>query len=63
MAGQEGGWGEDKAVLFGGVNDEEGEDEEDIEGQFFDELYLLDMVKGHWSEREYTTINFIFFFF
>lgn len=36
-----------RAFCFGGVFDEE-EDEEQLEGKFFNELYLLDMEKNRW---------------
>lgn len=36
-----------RAYLFGGVTDEEGE--EDLEGCFFNDLYLLELDKGHWT--------------
>uniref|UniRef100_A0A0B7A3Z8 DUF4110 domain-containing protein n=2 Tax=Arion vulgaris TaxID=1028688 RepID=A0A0B7A3Z8_9EUPU len=36
-----------KAFLFGGVFDEE-EDEEDLEGVFYNELWSLDLEKGKW---------------
>lgn len=42
--------GDDRAVLFGGVNDTEAADDDDIEGQFFDELVQLDMTRGSWTE-------------
>ncbi|KAM9854661.1 kelch domain-containing protein 4 [Aulostomus maculatus] len=35
-----------RAVLFGGVSDEE--EEEMLEGDFFNDLYLFDMVKNRW---------------
>ncbi|XP_071172959.1 kelch domain-containing protein 4-like [Mytilus edulis] len=36
-----------KAVCFGGVFDEE-EDEEQLEGRFYNDMYMLDMEKGKW---------------
>ncbi|XP_067854104.1 kelch domain-containing protein 4 isoform X2 [Heptranchias perlo] len=35
-----------RAVLFGGVYDEE--EEEDIQGEFFNDIYMYDMVKNRW---------------
>ncbi|XP_051884200.1 kelch domain-containing protein 4 isoform X2 [Pristis pectinata] len=35
-----------RMVLFGGVHDEE--EEEDIQGEFFNDIYLYDMVKNRW---------------
>ncbi|XP_059848997.1 kelch domain-containing protein 4 isoform X2 [Hypanus sabinus] len=35
-----------RIVLFGGVHDEE--EEEDIQGEFFNDIYLYDMVKNRW---------------
>ena len=44
----------DKAVLFGGVCDEEDEDE--LEGTFFNDLYQLDLQKLSWHECKLQTI-------
>ena len=35
-----------RAVLFGGVCDEE--DDETLEGDFYNDLYLYDVVKNRW---------------
>ncbi|KAF2363618.1 hypothetical protein FHG87_005625 [Trinorchestia longiramus] len=53
--GQAGAW-QDKAVVFGGVNDiqQPDEDDDDIEGQFFNDLFLLDLAKGSWVKTEVT---------
>ncbi|XP_064473381.1 kelch domain-containing protein 4-like [Ornithodoros turicata] len=39
-----------RAYLFGGVQDTE--DEEELEGCFFNDLYLLELDKGHWRKIE-----------
>ncbi|CAH1780098.1 unnamed protein product [Owenia fusiformis] len=48
--------GPNKALLFGGVHDEEDEsdddDEADLEGMFFNDLYTLDLDKTRWHELE-----------
>ncbi|KAA0195897.1 hypothetical protein HAZT_HAZT005788 [Hyalella azteca] len=50
--GQAGTW-QDKAVLFGGVNDIQPPDEDEkLEGEFFNDLFLLDMTRGSWVELQ-----------
>lgn len=41
--------GSDKAILFGGVYDELDEDEE-LEGVFYNDMYQLDLMKPTWHE-------------
>lgn len=46
------GWGEDKAVMFGGVTDadKQNSEEADMEADIHDQMYLLDLTNGHWTE-------------
>lgn len=53
-----------RAILFGGVCDEE--DEETLEGDFFNDLYLYDINKNRWFPGQLkvcseVTILFIYF--
>ena len=46
------GWGEDKAVMFGGVTDadKQNSEEADMEADIHDQMFLLDLTNGHWTE-------------